>query len=446
MLFIWFLCRKFLQNKSPKLVYFMLRWVVIMYILPITYIGIKGHYNTGYVQNMDGMRKMLFIIDMNNIWYQGLAMVWLISTVMVSSVFIKNEVDRIRVCRSNFDDGISLAQTEFERIKDVLGVKGRVALLRNDAPEQCSPFVTGIWHQKVVVPFGEYTEKELKVILYHELTHVKKSDVLFRYLAVIAIVINSMNPISYILWGSILLWSEADCDARALDALEKEGINKHDYYNIIWGIFESGPGGGALLNYPMLLSASESLFRRMDIMKKYRVNMKKMASSTAFAWALVFAIFSSVTAHAAGVGIAEANDEMLRENQVVSQYEDEANIGTWSDIMEIEDSTPVNTVYINDEIMTLGGSTFDWTVPIGTRYVTGTIYFTAGTEVQIACTATPTDCLYWFGIMHPSSAVSVVEGTGAGVKTFTIPSNGFYRVLVENRGDVSITVRGSYSY
>lgn len=447
MLLVWFLCRKFLQNKSPKLVYFMLRWVVMMYILPITYFAIKAHYNTGYVQDVGGVRKTMFIVDMNNLWYQGFAIMWMISIAAVGAVFIKNEADKIRICRNNYDDGISLTQTEFERIKDVLEIKGKVTLLRNDGRNQCSPFVIGILHRKVVVPFGDYSEKELKVILYHELTHVKKSDVLFRYLTMIAIVLNSMNPISYLLWSAVLLWSEADCDARALDALEKEGISKKDYYRIIWDIFESGPKGRTLQNYPMLLGAKESLVRRMDIMKKYRVNVKKMATSAAIAWTLVFAIFSSVTAHAAGIGIAEANDAMLKENQVVGYFEDATNPdGSWSDVMEIEETDPVNIVYINDGIMTLGGGSIDWYVPVGTRYVTSAMYFTAGTEVHIACTATPTDALFWFGIMHPSSAVSVVEGTGSGGRGFVIPSNGYYRVLVENRSNVEIHAGGYYQY
>ena len=184
-------------------------------------------------------------------------------------------------------------------------------------------------------------------------------------------------------------------------------------------------------------------------MKKYKVNMKKMATSTAIAWTLIFAIFSTVTAHAAGIKIAEANDDLLRENQVVSQYAadtNDENVGNWSDIMELENTNPVEIIYMNDGIMTLGGSSFDWNVPVATRCVTGAIYFTAGTQVQISCTATPNTCLYWFGIMHPSSAVSVVEGTGPAAKTFTIPSNGYYRVLVENRGSTELRAMGSYQY
>ena len=116
MFLVWFLCRKFLQNKSPKLVYFMLRWVVVMYVLPITYFAIKNHYEPEYIWNMSDVSKMVFIVDMNNMWYRGLAVIWLLSVIRASAGFIKNEKGKYLVCKNNFDDGISVAQTEFERI------------------------------------------------------------------------------------------------------------------------------------------------------------------------------------------------------------------------------------------------------------------------------------------------------------------------------------------
>jgi len=205
MLFIWFLCRNFLQKQNPKLVYYMLRWVVVMYLLPITYMTITLNYKTGYIQNMDSVSNMMFVLNMNNFFFQGIAVLWLIATLVIGGYYLKNEIEKRRVCRNNFDDGISLAQTEFERIKEVLGIKGKVVLLRNDDTRVQSPFVAGMFVRKVVIPYRDYSPDELKVILYHELNHIKKSDIFFRYLTVIAIIVNSINPFSYLLWHQILL-------------------------------------------------------------------------------------------------------------------------------------------------------------------------------------------------------------------------------------------------
>ena len=446
MFLIWILCRKMLHKHNPKLVYYMLRWVVLMYLLPITYVALLLNYKSGYVQHNEDITSMLFVLNTNGLLMPGLAMMWLCVTVCISGYYLKNEFNKWRICRWNFDDGASLAQTEFERIKKVLGVKGNVTLLRNDDPRIKSPFVTGIFKRAVVVPYGDYSEEELKVVLYHELNHVKKSDVLFRYLTVIAIILNAINPVAYMMWEYMLLWSEADCDAYAVDGLEAEGISKDRYYDIIWKLLESGPTPTSTFYYPMLMSARESLDRRMEIMDNYIANMRRVAKSVTFAGVMVFALLCSTTAYAAGVGIAEAGDESLKETQNVDVNEDFANVDYWSDEMHVPANDVVNIVYINDGIMELGEGSFTWDVPVGTRYVTSSIYFAQGTQIQIVCSSTPINCTYWFGLMHANSDCTVVQGSGAGAHVFTVPSSGYYRIMVENRSSQSIHVIGSYQY
>lgn len=119
---------------------------------------------------------------------------------------------------------------------------------------------------------------------------------------------------------------------------------------------------------------------------------------------------------------------------------------SWSDEMLLEASDGVDIVYVNDGIMTLGSGSIAWDVPANTRYVTSSIYMTEGTIVSIACTARPSDCTYWFGLMYASSTCNVVEGTGSGAHDFTVPSNGYYRIMVENRSSETITVTGGYQY
>ncbi|MBR5564992.1 MAG: hypothetical protein IKW08_02380 [Roseburia sp.] len=446
MLFIWFLCRNVLQKINPKLVYYMLRWVVVMFLLPVTYVAIQFNYNAGYVQSTESVWKTLFVINMNNFLFQGIAVIWLIVTIVIGGFYLRNEIAKRKICRNNFEDGMSLAQTEFERIKEVVGVKGKVLLLRNDDPRVQSPFVTGMFCRKLIIPYREYTKEELKVILYHELNHIKKSDVFFRYLTVVAVIVNSINPLSYLSWSQILLWSEADCDARALDGLEAEGISKSRYYDIIWKLMESGPAETDLFYYPMLASAQESLYRRMLIMENYRVNMRKVAKSVTFAWVMVFAMLSTVTAHAAGVGVSVAADKDLIQTQNVAEYGGFGDEASWSEEIFVPANDSVDIVYINDGIMTLGSGTIDWSVPAGTRYVTSSIYMTKGTIVSIACTARPSTCVYWFGIMAANSDCHVVEGSGSGSHDFTVPSSGWYRIMVENRSIQSINVVGGYTY
>lgn len=417
-----------------------------MYLLPIAYLGFAMRYDTGYVKPMEGLLKMLFVVDMNNMLPQGFAMVWLVMTIVMLGFCVKNVIGRWRICKSNFDDGASLAQTEFERIKKQLGIKENVILLRNDNPRLQSPFVTGVFRRKVVVPYENYSKSELAIILYHELNHIKKSDVIFRYLTMLAIIINSINPLAYLLWSQVLIWSEADCDARALDALEQEDVTKKEYYDIIWQMMQSEADEPTIFYHPMLLNSKNSLYRRMEIMEKYRANARKTAKIAAVAWVMVVAMLSTVTAHAAGAGLAEAGDSLLQESQIIEQDGAFEKTETWSEEMTISANSDAEIIYMNDAVVTLGQGTIDWDVPIGTRCVSASIYLAEGTEVDIVCSASPTDCTYWFGLMHASSSCTVVEGSGAGSHTFTVSSSGYYRIMVENRSSQEISVVGGYTY
>ena len=140
------------------------------------------------------------------------------------------------------------------------------------------------------------------------------------------------------------------------------------------------------------------------------------------------------------------NDNNLKETQVVGNQGLFEENHEWSEEMYIPANDVVDIVYTDDGIMTRGQATFNWSVPVGTRYVTKAFYFTKDTVIQIACTATPASSTYWFGIMNENSNCYIVEGSGSGNHDFTVPSTGYYRVMVENRSNQVLNVAGSYTY
>lgn len=443
---VWLLCRRFLEKWNPKLVYYMLRWVVIMHLLPITYVALITHYEMGYVQQGEGIWKMLFVMKVNHPLFYILAFAWFVVTMRVCFSLLRGWRKNRRICKNSFDDGDSLAQIEFERIKEALEIKRNVEFLRNDHPGLQSPFVRRVRKPQVILPYLNYSKEELDAILYHELSHIKRGDVLFRGVATFVMVINSWNYATYKLWENVLLWSEATCDAMALDGLEKEGIEVRRYYEIIGGLLIEDSSKREIFNFPKLLDEKESMERRIDIMKNYRFGMSRVAKNATTALILVFAMVSCMFAGRVGVWAAEVNDSALQSTQKVAQEGEFAEESGWSEEMYVPVNDIVDIVYINDGIMMLGSGTLDWNVPVGTRYVTSSLYFTEGTQVQIACTATPSSNTYWFGIMNANSDCYVVEGSGQGSHAFTVPSTGWYYVMVENRSSSTIHVVGAYQY
>ena len=363
---------------------------------------------------------------------------------MCSSFFLKNELCKYRICRNNFDDCNASIQKEFERIKNTLGIKGNVTLLRNDSERQKTPFVIGIWNRKVVLPYVKYTEEELKVILYHELNHIKKRDIIFRYLTIFAIILNSINPISYLLWERIQLWTEADCDARTIDALEKEGFSMRQYYAVIWNLNELH-SERVYFSYPMLMSAVETFYRRILIMKKYHTDKRCMLKIAVHVWIIICALVSTATAHAAGIQFAEMNDDVLQETQIVYKMEKDSCLDNWSEEMLL-DTEAEQKIICATNVSDDGMALLEWSIPVDTRYITDAVYMPKGAKVQMAYVVEQEHCLYRLGLMNADGKCVGIEGTGMANHSFGIQEDGYYRIIIENCGDSILDIWGCYQY
>ena len=422
-----------------------------MFLLPVTYLAIIINCHTGYVQYTSGFGKMMFLMNMESEVFRGIALVWFIISMINLCRFSYRTFRTHGICKYNYDDGESLAQTEFERVKDILGMKGKITFLRNDNCAVNSPFVTGIFRRKLVLPFTgeEYDKDELAVILYHELIHFQKHDLVFKFLTIIIVALQCYNPFAYLLLRQVNYWSECDCDYRALQRLESEGIRLKQYYQTIYQLATEDKHHPYSDTFSMLFEKKNSLERRFDYMS---INSKKFRTSSKAVMVLlsmVFVLAGTVTSYAAGTKVAEQADGEFKKTQEIAATADFTSTDIWSDefVVTEADSAGVETIYNESEIMLLGGDSFYWTVPVGTRYVTSSIYLSKGTVISIACTARPSDCTYWFGLMKMSdNSATVVEGSGTGGHDFTISSSGFYRVMVENRSSQEITVSGGYNY
>ena len=88
----------------------------------------------------------------------------------------------------------------------------------------------------------------------------------------------------------------------------------------------------------------------------------------------------------------------------------------------------------------------DWSVSPGVRKVSTSFHVDAGQRIVISTVAAPTSSVYWIGIMDEGNDVRYVQGSGMIGHEFEITESGSYRVLVQNRSKVTITVTGGYLF
>lgn len=448
MLFIWLICRLLFLKLNPDLVYYMLRWVVIMFLLPVAYVSILMSRDGSYIwETRNLLEKFVFQINFRADYLQMAVIAWFTVTIRNVWNHLKKMRAQYKLCKKSVPVDNQEMTAVFEELKSQLGIRGNVEFLWNE--DVTSPIATGIRKRRVILPYDDFEGEKLQVILLHELIHIKKHDLIYKAMTTVIVIIQSFNPPAYILVSLLNLWSEQDCDRKVVQRLASMGIRRSGYFQIIWTISEAAEKMSRdLCVFSMLFESKEMLERRVDFMKKYGKNLKTTSKIVTALLLLTFITISTRTSYAAGVGMANANDELFKRTQVVNHEEQESLSDQSEFSVTAEENALVPQIVMDDEIITRGsdGANFDWTIPAGTRYVTPEKFFKKGTKITMVVTVVPSDITYWYGLMHTSGESTVCETTGGKSHTFTIEKTSFYRIMVENRSeDTEIHALGAYS-
>lgn len=84
-----------------------------------------------------------------------------------------------------------------------------------------SPAVYGIIRPKIILP-ESYQDKDLKFVLRHEKTHIRRLDNLWRLLGFIVAAVHWFNPLSWVFLKAFLEDIELACDEMAVSGFDEE--------------------------------------------------------------------------------------------------------------------------------------------------------------------------------------------------------------------------------
>lgn len=101
-------------------------------------------------------------------------------------------------------------QSRLDALRDRLGIRFPVSLGRANIG---SPFVTGVFRPRIVLPLNRTNSpKELDHVLLHELSHIKRRDLVWAWVPEITRVILFFHPVVYWISQEAKLHREAACD------------------------------------------------------------------------------------------------------------------------------------------------------------------------------------------------------------------------------------------
>ena len=72
--------------------------------------------------------------------------------------------------------------------------------------------VTGFFRKCIIFPVQKYSEKEMEIILCHEMLHLKQRALMRKNLGILIRILHWMNPVVYSLMRELDEWGETACD------------------------------------------------------------------------------------------------------------------------------------------------------------------------------------------------------------------------------------------
>lgn len=190
-----------------------------------------------------------------------------------------------------WDDTGALAV--LERCRRELGVRRPVALLVN--PKAASPYAAGILRPTVTLPKDARDHQELDLIFRHELTHIRRGDLLLRQISSLIALLHWYDPLVYLFQRAFQETGEAACDALVI--LDRPPAERRAYGQLLLRL-----AGPSLESVTTPFSQKAHLERRLLLMLNAKRSSLSKRLLTLLLACLMLTLGIGATALASGGG------------------------------------------------------------------------------------------------------------------------------------------------
>lgn len=193
------------------IVFFLIPFSLLFRIFSFSQPTIQKLILSGDVTNVDSMNVLMKVYFNDGImktfffiWIIG-AMIFALWQIYCYNRFISHiQTDSIPVSKD------SEAAILLSLCKAKLDIRGEVKLMQNN--KIISPMLVGLFQPTILLPSLNIQKNNLKLIFFHELTHLKQKDLWVKMLALIAGMLHWFNPSVHLLRKDISIWGELACD------------------------------------------------------------------------------------------------------------------------------------------------------------------------------------------------------------------------------------------
>ncbi len=239
----------------------------------------------------DALRVGLFAL-----WIGGL--LFNLSSVAVGLARLRRIASRAQlVCAGPWIDLLDAVSCEY-------GLRRPVALLQSDHPTLLVTW--GFFSPKVLLPASadEWTAHRRRVVLCHELAHIRRADWTLQMAAELFRCVFWFNPLVWIVCRRLREESELACD----DAVLRVGVEGPDYATHLLDLARAFSGRPHAWSPAQAMARSSGLERRITAMLNTRLNHEPLTRGVRRA---IAAVVVAITIPVAGFGAAQTANATL---------------------------------------------------------------------------------------------------------------------------------------
>ena len=248
-----------------------------------------------------------------------LTAVWATGIVIYMVCLIINYIKTIRAIKKYSTPAVGKTAEIFKFIEK----SERVILLMSKSTAQ--PYTIGVRRKYIVFPVileNILSDKEIRLILMHELTHIEKNDAFLKIFIEILNGINWFNPFFYKIKKGYCFWTEADCDETLNQDFDEE--TRRLYANLLIKVAEINIKYKNVLASFLALKRKNSMTRREELIMKNKKKGTKMATvAMSFMALCVFcgAGYAAKEADYAVYGVFGENKAIVNANDCLPENE-----------------------------------------------------------------------------------------------------------------------------
>ena len=425
MFVFWMVLRKFFADKiRPKVYDLILKIILIAYYVPAGYLLVNIFFDNGYVFDFTG--------TIINVFY-AIALFWLAGAIATVLKFgertfrIRREKERCFPCKM-------YVQKIFEDCKRELGIRRSIEVLQGYRIQ--IPMTAGMLKPCVFLPVEDMEEEQLKTCIYHELTHYKKHDIFWNYIACLMVCIHWYCPWIRTVFRKNDEWSEVICD---LSTIGYVGSAKR-YFTTIFEMSQKSQGIKAY-RAACLFESQDSLEQRIYYAMMYR-KQKKIKYVAVIAMTVIFCGMSVTSTLAVSNGYQKVYTKWVQETEI----EEEADIAEAEEvsyeekraILKDEIGEKIKKINMkNNDVRTLKES-----IKSGKRIRYKKIYAKQNQVIEISVAGDKKFQNIKVGIADKNNNIRYIQDNKVEevIHAFIIKKEGIYNVFIESENKDKVEI------